>query len=141
DAARRQELHEQEAEKQSAEMSKNRDSARWLKNCNDRDDDPNANQVFGLDPKRQRKQKHFLIGVEKAKSHQQSQNAARRAHRSGFRLHPEEMRIGDSNHYQGGAHDAERVALDESSRPPVAFQVRADKPEREHVEKHVTEAG
>src|SRR5208282_1535308 len=48
---------------------------------------------------------------------------------------------GDSDGDQSRAHHAERVALDEPPRPPVAFQVSADEPEREHVEKHMTEAG
>jgi len=41
-------------------MSEDRDSAlRWLKDRNDRHDHPYANQVFRLDPKRQRK--HCLL--------------------------------------------------------------------------------
>ncbi len=51
------------------------------------------------------------------------------------------MGIRNGDRHQCGAHDAEYVALDEASRPPVAFEVGADKPEREHVEKYVTEAG
>ena len=56
------------------------------------------------------------------------------------RIHPQEMGIGDSNRHQSSAHNAERVALDESTRPPVALQIRANEPEREHVEEYVAEA-
>ena len=70
DAARRQELHEQKTKEQSAEMSKNRDSALpWIENRNDRYDHPDADQILGLDPEWQRKQEHFLIGIENAEGH------------------------------------------------------------------------
>src|SRR5208282_3773329 len=119
DSARRHKLHPQEAKEQSTEMSENRNSTlRWLKNRNDRDHDPNADQILGLDPEGQRKQKHFLVGVQNPKGHQQSEDAARRAHCFGTRIHPQEMGIRDSNCHHSGAHDAKRVALDESSRPP-----------------------
>src|SRR5208283_4455888 len=51
DSARRHKLHPQEAKEQSSEMSENRNSTlRWLKNRNDRDHDPNADPILGLDP-------------------------------------------------------------------------------------------
>ena len=51
------------------------------------------------------------------------------------------MRVGDGNRYQGRADHAKRVALDELPRSPVALEIRADEPEREHVEEEVAEAG
>src|ERR1700686_1471872 len=78
-----------------------------------------------------------MIGVNDPKSHQQSKDTARGADGFGVRAHSKKMSVGDGNCHQGRAHDAEYVALDESSRSPVAFQVRTDKPKSEHVKEYV----
>src|SRR5271170_6201899 len=49
------------------------------------------------------------------------------------------MGVGDCYGHQSPTDDAEGVALDESSRAPVAFQISANKPQREHIEKDVAE--
>ena len=54
-------------------------------------------------------------------------------------VHSEKVGIRDGNGDQRCAHNAERVALDETPRSPIALQVRADKPERQHVEEKVAE--
>src|SRR5450755_1518218 len=50
------------------------------------------------------------------------------------------MGVRDGSQYQRSAHDAERVALDESPRSPVTLEVCANKPERQHVEENVAKA-
>src|SRR5208282_3793087 len=123
-------------------MSEDGDSALgWLKDGDDGDDDPDSDEVFRLDPEGQGKEKHFLIGVKNAEGHEQAEDATGSAHGFGAGVHAEEMGIGDGNGYQGSAYDAECIALDESTRTPIAFEVGSDKPEREHVKEDVAEAG
>src|SRR5271165_3790756 len=123
-------------------MSENRDpSLRRFKDRDDRDHNPDANQILSLDPEGQWKQKHFLIGINNSESHQEAKNTSRGTHGFGARVHPQKMGVGDGDCHQSRAHNAERVALYESSWPPIALQVGANKPEGEHVEKNVTEVG
>ncbi len=107
----------------------------------DGDYDPDADQVLGFDRKGQRKQHHFLIGIENAEGHEQSEDATGSANRSHARVHAQEMCVGDGNGHQSGTHYAEQVALEKTARAPIALEVGSDKPEREHVEEQVTPTG
>src|SRR6266852_1290384 len=137
-----QKLDVQETEEQSAQMREIGDPAlRWIEDGEDRDRDPDADQVFGLDPERQREHEHFLIGVQNPKGHQQPENTPRRSDGALPLIHSEEMGVGHANRHQSRAHNAKRVALNEATRSPVLLEIGTDEPKREHVEKQVPEVG
>jgi hypothetical protein len=137
--ATRHKFHPEESEEQSAQMRKYGDASCRFEYGDDSDHHPDSDQILGFNSEREREHVHFLVCVEDSERHQQSENAARCAGRRSPWIHAEEVAITYRDRHQSSAHYAEGIALDESARPPVAFQICANEPEREHVEKNVAE--
>ena len=95
--------------------------------------DQDDNEVLGLDADRERKQEDFLLGVQHAKSHQDRHDRTRRTHGRFVRAH--EHHAERTGEQRGAVHDAEPQSSD------GGLELRAEDPQREHVEADLQQAG
>ena len=102
----------------------------------ERDRPQDHDEVLGLDWKQEAKEQR-AVGIQKTEGHQQPIDCARSANHAD--IHFAEQQI-DDHHTNSGANPADKVVSQEAFGSPLAFQIRSEHPQRQHVEQNVREA-
>src|ERR1700722_13626312 len=142
ESAGRDELDVEKSEKQSAKVSEVRHSTlRRLEGCNHHNEDNDPDQVFGFDRERKRKEEDLAVAVKHSEGDQQAVDSTRSPDGWNQRRRARQPRVGNPHRYQRCTGNTEKIKFEELARTPILLLLRAEHPQRQHVDQQVAHAG